>query len=174
MEFFIIFSFFVLALTGDGASTKKHANRKAIDFFDEDAFLEHLKTLFPAKADLNAIKGKVETLESTLGNRMCQVGSTGCWSADSCGMSGADYDKHGQSWTTITKSLSITFPKAFPKEPTVEVAMNGAKLSTPKGEDSYGWHATSSDVTPTGFTMNLHMMDRYFYGIKGTWIACTN
>merc|ERR1712058_94791 len=72
MQFFIFFSFFVLALTADGAKTKKHAIKNAIDFFDEDAFLDHLKTLF-------ATKEEVESIKTTLGDRMCQVGQAGCW-----------------------------------------------------------------------------------------------
>jgi len=166
MQFFIFFSFFALALTADGAKTKKHAIKNAIDFFDEDAFLDHLKTLF-------ATKEEVESIKTTLGDRMCQVGQAGCWSASDCGITDDNYDIGG-GWTTVTKSISVTFPKAFPKEPSVEVAMYAAKLYTPKNADSYGWDFSASDITTTGFTMNLKMLDRYFYGIYGVYIACTN
>ena len=122
MQFFIIFSFFVLALTADGAITKKHASKwrwqwqwfelkqwkrwiemkndeklkrfcsyrvkanqsmwsylylypkrsyssvkNAIDFFDEDAFLDHLKTLFATKEEVDATKEEVESIKTTLG-----------------------------------------------------------------------------------------------------------
>ena len=78
-------------------------------------------------------------------------------------------------WTTITKSISVTFPKAFPKIPLVKVAMNAAKLwAEGDGGDSYGWNFSASDITTTGFSMNLHMIDRYFYSIHGVYIACTN
>ena len=80
----------------------------------------------------------------------------------------------GGGWTTVTKSISVTFPKAFPKAPSVEVAMYAAKLWTPEGSDAYGWDFSASDITTTGFTMNLKMLDRYFYGIYGVYIACTN
>merc|ERR1711942_616481 len=166
MQFFIFFSFFVLALTTDGAKTKKHAIKNAIDFFDEDAFLDHLKTF-------DATKEEVESIKTTLGDRMCQVGQAGCWSASDCGITDDNYDIGG-GWTTVTKSISVTFPKAFPKAPSVEVAMYAAKMWTPEGSDGYGWDFTASDVTTTGFTMNLKMLDRYFYGIYGVYIACTN
>ena len=42
------------------------------------------------------------------------------------------------------------------------------------GGDSYGWNFSASDITTTGFSMNLHMIDRYFYSINGVYIACTN
>merc|ERR1711862_996746 len=66
MQFFIFFSFFVLALTADGATTKKHAIKNAIDFFDEDAFLDHLKTLF-------ATKEEVESIQTTLGDACAKL-----------------------------------------------------------------------------------------------------
>jgi len=183
MQFFIMFSFFVLALTADGAITKKHAIKNAIDFFDEDAFLEHLKTLFATKEEVDATKEEVdvtkeevESIKTTLGDigdRMCQVGQAGCWSASACGITSDNYDTDG-GWTVNTKSISVTFPKAFPKAPSVQVAMYAAKLTTPKGIDSYGWDFGASDITTTGFTMNLSMLDRYFDGIYGVYIACSN
>merc|ERR1712063_23428 len=173
MQFFIFFSFFVLALTADGGITKKHAIKNAIDFFDEDAFLDHLKTLFSTKEEVDATKEEVESIKTTLGDRMCQVGQAGCWSASSCGITDDNYDP-GSGWTTNTKSISVTFPKAFPKAPSVEVAMYAAKMWTPENADSYGWDFSASDITTTGLPMNLKMLDRYFYGIYGVYIACTN
>merc|ERR1712142_1458022 len=143
MQFFIMFSFFVLALTADGAITKKHAIKNAIDFFDEDAFLEHLKTLFATKEEVDATKEEVESIKTTLGDigdRMCQVGQAGCWSASACGITSdisiermrrrerkwLDMTDNWERWmskrfhkTVNTKSISVTFPKAFPKAPSV-------------------------------------------------------
>merc|ERR1712042_40885 len=191
MQFFIFFSFFVLALTTDGAKTKKHAIKNAIDFFDEDAFLEHLKTLFATKEEVESTK----TTLGDIGDRMCQVGQAGCWSASACGITSdisiermrrrerkwLDMTDNWERWmskrfhkTVNTKSISVTFPKAFPKAPSVQVAMYAAKLTTPKGIDSYGWDFGASDITTTGFTMNLSMLDRYLDGIYGVYIACSN
>ena len=86
----------------------------------------------------------------------------------------SQYYDTNSDWTANTKSISVTFPKAFPKAPSVEVAMYAAKLWTPEGSDAYGWDFSASDITTTGFTMNLKMLDRYFYGIYGVYIACTN
>jgi len=120
-----------------------------------------------------ALSKQIENLDQKVGDRMCQIGQAGCSSASSCGITDDNYDT-GSGWTTITKSLSVTFPKAFPKTPLVKVAMNAAKLKAGGKDDGYGWNFSASYVTTTGFTMNMQMIDRYFYSIHGVYIACTN
>ena len=38
-------------------------DRNAIDVFDENAFIDHLKTLFPSKEEVAAVEGKVTAVD---------------------------------------------------------------------------------------------------------------
>jgi len=181
--------FVLLALTADGASTKKdhpdgastkkQLHRNAIDVFDENAFIDHLKTLFPSKEKVAAVEGKVTAVDSrvaaieglNLGDRLCQMGQTGCWSQSACGMTGFS---DGSGSTKISYKKEVTFPRAFATTPSVEVAMHAAELYSPvEGGDWYGWDFKANRVTSTGFEFEAVMDDRKFGGIKGIWIACT-
>merc|ERR1712142_421958 len=171
--------FVLLALTADGASTKKELHRNAIDVFDENAFIDHLKTLFPSKEKVAAVEGKVTAVDSrvaaieglNLGDRLCQMGQTGCWTTSACGMTGFS---DGSGSTKISYKKEVTFPRAFATTPSVEVAMHAAELYSPvEGGDWYGWDFKANRVTSTGFEFEAVMDDRKFGGIKGIWIACT-
>jgi len=172
--------FVLLALTADGASTKKdhpdgastkkHHHRNAIDILDENALIDHLKTLFASKA----VEGRVAALEGlNLGDRLCQVGQAGCWSESACKMTGFD-DASG--WQDTSYKEQVTFPKPFSKKPSVQLAMHAAKMWTGKDpkEDQYGWDFNALSVSSTGFEFEAVMKDRYFSGILGIWIACTD
>lgn len=154
---------------------KKQLHQNAIDVFDENAFIEHLKTLFPTKEKVSAIEGRVAAIEDlNLGDRLCQIGQTGCGSASACGMTG---------WTDTSTSADqksyqekITFSKAFSKTPSVEIAMHAVSMTTSDdaSEDKYGWDFDANSITSTGFEFTAYMNDRYFSGIWGIWIACAN
>merc|ERR1712142_985288 len=144
--------FVLLALTADGASTKKQLHRNAIDVFDENAFIDHLKTLFPSKEEVAAVEGKVTAVDGrvaaieglNLGDRLCQMGQTGCWTTSACGMTGFS---DGSGSTKISYKKEVTFPRAFATTPSVEVAMHAAELYSPvEGGDWYGWDFKANRV----------------------------
>jgi len=178
--------FVLLALTADGASTKKdhpdgastekHHHRNAIDILDENALIEHLKTLFASKEKVDAFEGRVAAIEGlNLEDRLCQIGQAGCWSESGCGMTGFK-DTSGSSWQDKSYKGQVTFPKPFSKKPSVQLAMHAAKMWTGKDpkEDQYGWDFNALSVSSTGFEFEAVMKDRYFSGILGIWIACTD
>jgi len=177
--------FVLLALTADGASTKKdhpdgastkkQLHRNAIDILDENALIDHLKTLFPSKEEVALVEGRVAAIEGlNLGDRLCQIGQAGCWSQSACGMTG--YEDTGSSrYQDKSYKQQVTFPKPFSKKPSVQLAMHAAVMvSGGDGEDYYGWDFNALSVTSTGFEFEAVMHDRKFHGILGIWIACTD
>jgi len=116
------------------------------------------------EAEIASVRNSVQNLPSR-GGSLCQTGFTGC---SDCG----GEDPSDTTYTEVPKNFDVTFPTAFPGTPTVSTSLNEIHMHAPGHDDYYGWATDPIDVTSTGFTLRVKLIDREISRFYSNWIAC--
>jgi len=116
------------------------------------------------EAEIASVMNSVQNLPSQ-GGSLCQTGFTGC---SDCG----GEDPSDTTYTEVPKNFDVTFPTAFPGTPTVSTSLNEIHMHAPGHDDYYGWATDPIDVTSTGFTLRVKLIDREISRFYSNWIAC--
>jgi len=116
------------------------------------------------EAEIASVMNSVQNLPSQ-GGSLCQTGFTGC---SDCG----GEDPSDTTSTEVPKNFDVTFATAFPGIPTVSTSLNEISMHAPEHDDYYGWATDPIDVTSTGFTLRVKLIDREISRFYSNWIAC--